>query len=148
MSSRVNVPDFAFAAFLVAIGALAFVLAGDLAVGTAASMGPGYVPRGLALIIMVYGAALGIRAAFAGRQAFPGIELRPLLLISGSVALFAVVLPLAGLALTSFAVVLCAGYAAYDVQVKENVILAVALSAFAVVLFVAVLGLPIPIWPW
>src|SRR5262249_31873637 len=148
MSSRVNVPDFAFAAFLVAIGALAFVLAGDLAVGTAASMGPGYVPRGLALIIMVYGAALGIRAAFVGRRAFPSIELRPLLLISGSVALFAMLLPLAGLALTSFAVVLCAGYAAYDVQVKENVILAVALSAFAVVLFVAVLGLPIPIWPW
>jgi hypothetical protein len=44
--------------------------------------------------------------------------------------------------------VLCAGYAAYDVRVKENAVLAVALAAFATVLFVAVLGLPIPIWPW
>jgi len=148
MAARVNVPDFAFAAFLVGIGAFAFALTGELAIGTAASMGPGYVPRGLALIIMVYGVVLGARAVFAGWQAFPGIELRPLLLISGSVALFALLLPIAGLALTSFAVVLCAGYAAYDVRSRENAVLAVALAVFAVLLFVAVLGLPIPIWPW
>ena len=53
--------------FLVALGALAFALASELTVGTAAAMGPGYVPRGLALIIMVYGVVLGVRAAFAGR---------------------------------------------------------------------------------
>ena len=147
MSARVNVPDLAYAAFLVATGAFAFALTGDLAIGTAASRGPGYVPRGLALVIMVYGLVLGARAALAGRQAFPGIALRPLILICGSVALFAVLLPLAGLALTSLAVVLCAGYAAYDVRVKENAVLAVALAAFAVVLFIAVLGLPISIWP-
>ena len=147
MTTRVNVPDVAFAAFLVGLGAFAFALTSELAMGTAASMGPGYVPRGLALIIMIYGAVLGVRAAFAGWQALPGIELRPLLLISGAVGLFAVLLPVAGLALTSFAVVLCAGYAAYDVRARENVVLAVALSAFAVVLFVAVLGLPIPVWP-
>ena len=142
-----NVPDLAFAAFLVGLGALAFALAGELSVGTAASMGPGYVPRGLGILIMVYGAVLGVRAVFAGWQAFPEIALRPLLLISGSVALFAVLLPFAGLALTSFAVVVCAGYAAYDVRQRENAVLAAGLAAFAVVLFVSVLGLPIPVWP-
>ena len=147
MISRVNVPDLAFAAFLVALGALAFALASELTVGTAAAMGPGYVPRGLALIIMVYGAALGARAVFAGRQALPDIAWRPLLLVIASVAVFAVLLPLAGLALTSVAVVLCAGLAAYDVRLRENALLAVVLAIFAVLLFVTVLGLPIPIWP-
>ena len=147
MTSRINVPDLAFAVFLVGLGAFAFALTRELAIGTAASMGPGYVPRGLALIIMVYGAILGVRAVFADWQAFPEIALRPLLLIAGAVALFAVLLPVAGLALTSLAVVLCAGYAAYDVRVRENALLAVALAAFAVVLFVAVLGLPIATWP-
>ena len=52
---------------------------------------------------------LGVRAAFSGRVAFPDIAWRPLLLISASVALFAVLLPIAGLALTSLAVVICAG---------------------------------------
>ena len=36
MTLRLNVPDLAFAAFLVAFGALAFALAGELSVGTAA----------------------------------------------------------------------------------------------------------------
>jgi len=83
----------------------------------------------------------------AGWRAFPEIALRPLLLICASVALFAVLLPIAGLALTSFIIVVCAGFAAYDVRVRENLVLATALAAFAVVLFVSALGLPIPIWP-
>ena len=147
MMLKLNTPDLAFAAFLVALGALAFALAGELSVGSAAAMGPGYVPRGLALLIMVYGAVLGVRAAFTGRQPFPEIAWRPLLLISASVALFAVLLPLAGLALTSIAVVLCAGFASYDVRLRENAVLAVVLAIFAVLLFVTVLGLPIPVWP-
>jgi putative tricarboxylic transport membrane protein len=147
MISRLNVPDLAFAAFLVALGALAFALASELTVGSAAAMGPGYVPRGLALIIMVYGVVLGVRAAFTGRLTFPEMAWRPLLLISASVALFAVLLPIAGLAITSLVVVICAGYAAYDVRLRENVVLALALALFAVLLFVTVLGLPIPIWP-
>jgi hypothetical protein len=97
---------------------------------------------------MVYGVVLGVRAAFTGRQPFPEVAWRPLLLISAAVALFAVLLPRAGLALTSLAVVICAGFASYDVRLKENALLAVALALFAVVLFVAVLGLPIPVWPW
>src|SRR5438876_12397503 len=97
MISRVNVPDLAFAAFLVALGALAFALASELTVGTAAAMGPGYVPRGLAGIIMVYGAVLGLRAAFTGPQALPVIACRPLLLISAAAALFDVLLPIVGL---------------------------------------------------
>jgi hypothetical protein len=147
MAVRLNVPDMAFAAFLVALGAFAFALAGELTVGTAAAMGPGYVPRGLALLIMGYGLILGARAAFTGRQAFPGIAWRPLLLISVAVALFALLLPVAGLAITSFVVVVCAGFAAYDVRLRENAVLGIGLAAFAVVLFVTVLGLPIPIWP-
>ena len=147
MNLRLNVPDLAFAVFLVALGALAFALAGELNVGTAAAMGPGYVPRGLAVIVMIYGAVLGVRALFSGPLKFPAVELRPLLLISAAVALFAILLPFAGLALTSFAIVVCAGFAAYDVRLRENVIAAVVLAAFSVVLFVAALGLPIPIWP-
>ena len=147
MTRRGNIPDLAFAAFLVALGAFAFALASELTAGTAAAMGPGYVPRGLAGIIMVYGVVLGLRALFAGRQAFPAIAWRPLLMISAAVALFAVLLPVAGLAITSLAVVICSGLAAYDVRLRENAISAVMLAVFAVLLFVTVLGLPIQVWP-
>ena len=147
MLSRINVPDLAFATFLIALGAFAFALASELTVGTAAAMGPGYVPRGLAIVIMLYGAVLGLRAMFAGHAALPDIAWRPLVLICASVALFAVMLPIAGLALSSFAVVICAGFASYDVRLHENAMLAVALAVFSVLLFVTVLGLPIPVRP-
>jgi hypothetical protein len=148
MTSRLNVPDLAFAVFLVALGALGFALSSQLTIGSAASMGPGYVPRGLSAMIMLYGLALGVRAVFSGRQSFPAIAFRPLVLISASVALFAIALPLVGLAVTSAAVVICAGFAAYDVRLRENAVLALVLSAFAVLLFVKALGLPIAIWWW
>ena len=63
-------------------------------------------------------------------------------------ALFAVLLPLLGLAVTSFAIVLCAGFAAYDVRLRENAVAALALAVFAAILFVSVLGLPIQVFPW
>jgi len=148
MTSRLNVPDLSFAAFLVALGALAFALSSQLSIGSAAAMGPGYVPRGLSIIIMAYGLVLGVRAILSGWQSFPEIAFRPILLISASVALFAIMLPLVGLAITSFAVVICAGFAAYDVRLRENAVVALILSAFGVLLFVKALGLPIPIWWW
>ena len=148
MNLRINVPDLAFATFLVALGALAFSLASQLTMGSAAAMGPGYVPRGLSVIIMIYGAVLGARALFSGALPVPAVQLRPLLLLSAAVALFAILLPVVGLAVTSFVIVVCAGYAAYDVRLRENVIAALALAAFATILFVTVLGLPIQVWPW
>ncbi len=148
MTVRINAPDLAFAVFLVALGALAFSLASQLTMGSAAAMGPGYVPRGLSVIIMIYGVVLGARALFSGTLPFPSIELRPLLLLSAAVVLFAVLLPLVGLAVTSALVVLCAGYAAYDVGLRENAVAALALAAFASILFVSVLGLPIKVLPW
>jgi hypothetical protein len=148
MTFRLNIPDLCFAVFLIALGTLGFSLSNQLSIGTAAAMGPGYVPRGLSVLIMVYGLALGVRALFSGRQSFPEIAFRPILLVSASVAVFAIVLPLVGLAITSFAVVICAGFAAYDVRLRENAVLAVALAVFAVLLFVKVLGLPVATWWW
>jgi len=90
---------------------------------------------------------LGARAAFSGREPFPSVAWRPIFFVGAAVAVFAILLPTLGLAVTSFAVVVCAGFAAYDVRLRENALLGVALAVFAVVLFVTVLGLPISVWP-
>lgn len=148
MSSRISFPDLAFAGFLIAVGGLAMALASDLTAGSAGLMGPGYVPRALAILIILLGAGMAGRAILAARQPMPGVALRPLALIGMSVALFALLLPRAGLAITSFAVVVCAGFAAADARLRENLLLAVGLATFAVALFVLGLGLPIRIWPW
>jgi hypothetical protein len=146
--ARVDLPDLAFGLLLVAVGAAALAATADLTVGRAGSMGPGYVPRWLALVIVLFGVGLSVRAVLARRQPFPAVELRPLLLISVSLGLFAVLLPLAGLAVASLATIVCAGLAASDTRPVENILFAVALTAFAIVLFVVALGMPVAIWPW
>ena len=148
MRSRVSLPDLAFGLFLIAIGAAALIATADLSIGRAGDMGPGYVPRWLALAIMLFGAALSARAMLARRVAFPAIELRPLLLISAALGLFALLLPTAGLAVASVATIICAGFAASDTRPIENILFALAMTAFAVVLFVVALGMPVAIWPW
>jgi hypothetical protein len=147
VSARINVPDLGFAAFLVGVGVFAYVLASDLPMGSAAAMGPGYVPRALAAVIVLFGAAMGLGALFEARAAFPSVAIRPLLLVALAVALFALLLPRAGLLATGFVVVLCAGCAAPDMRWRDTLILALALAIFAVLLFVSALGLPLPIWP-
>ena len=42
---------------------------------------------------------------------------------------------------------ICAGFAAYDVRLRENAVLAVALAIFAVRCSSPCFGLPIPVWP-
>ncbi len=147
MGSRINFPDLAFGALLIVVGAIAWMLIVDLPVGTATSMGPGYVPRGLALMIATFGVVQCARAFLAAHVPFPATALRPVLLVGASVASFALLLRVAGLAVTAAVVVIIAGYAASDVRLRENLLLAVGMAVFAVALFVFGLGLPIPIWP-
>jgi hypothetical protein len=147
MGSRINVPDLAFGLLLLAIAIFAWVMVSDLPVGSATSMGPGYVPRGLALLIGAFGLIQSARALLAPFAPFPSVAIRPLLLVGASVAVFALMLRVAGLAITSAAVVIVAGFAAYDVRLGENLLLALGLAIFSVLLFVLALGLPIPIWP-
>jgi putative tricarboxylic transport membrane protein len=147
VGARVNIPDLAFALFLVVLGAVAYTLALELPAGRAGAMGPGYVPRGLALLTLVYGLALTTRAIFDARVAFPVIVLRPLIFIAVAVALYALLLPIAGLALTGLAVVFVACIAAPDIRWGEAILLAFGATAFSIALFSKGLGLPIPVWP-
>lgn len=148
MGRRVNVPDLAFALFLVAFGVTALVLTADLRVGTATRMGPGYVPRGLAWIIIVYGIALAIPALLAPFQRMAGVRLRSLVLIAAALVVFAVLFPRFGLALAGFAAMICASAAASDSRPVEALIFAVILTGFAIGLFVYALRLPFAVWPW
>lgn len=147
MRGRIDIPDLAFALFLIAVGGLALVLIGELRIGTASVMGPGYVPFGLAGLIALFGVGLAIRALLAGRDPFPQVHWRALTLISGSLLAFMLIYPRAGLVAASLAAMICAGFASSEVRLVENAIFAVALTVFAVLLFVQALGLPLQVWP-
>jgi putative tricarboxylic transport membrane protein len=72
---------------------------------------------------------------------------RPLGVVLGSFALFGVLIESTGLVVASLVLVLAAGFAARGHRWMEAIVVGAALTAFAVLLFHVLLGLPMPVWP-
>jgi hypothetical protein len=116
-------------------------------IGHAADMGPGYMPRVVALALMGFGLFFSGRGLWRMRVGIAPVQLRPLLAILASVGVFALTAERLGLAITSVAAVILASLATREGRFVETIAFAVVLAGAAVLLFVKLLGLPIPIWP-
>ena len=144
---RGNAPDIAFGAFLVLLGIVALWETRGLTVGTAADMGPGYVPRALAWILIGFGLTFGLTGLRARHQPLPRVDIRSLVMVLGSLAAFALLLPKGGLTLAAFGTLACATPAIPDYRWRESLVFGVILTAVTVLLFVHGLGLPLSVWP-
>ena len=144
---RIDLQDLLFGLFLVAVATGTLVATRNLTVGHAADMGPGYMPRVVALALMAFGVFFTGRGLWRAGPGIAPVQLRPLLAILASVGVFALTAERLGLAIASVAAVMLASFATREGRLVETVAFAVVLSGAAVLLFVKLLGLPIPIWP-
>jgi hypothetical protein len=147
MASRVDRPAIAFAAFLILLALIALFGTRTLANGSAANMGPGYVPRALAWIILAFGLAIGAAGLRARHRPLPHFDLRPFLMVLLSLAAFALLLPKGGLVLASLGTLACSTCALSDFKWRESLLFAIVLTTLTVLLFVNGLGLPLTVWP-
>jgi hypothetical protein len=145
--SRIDLQDLLFGLFLVAVAAGTLVATRNLVIGHAADMGPGYMPRVVALMLMAFGLFFSGRGLWRMRVGIAPVQWRPLLAILASVGIFALTAERLGLAISSVAAVLLASLATREGRLVETIVFAVVLSGAAVLLFVKLLGMPIPIWP-
>jgi hypothetical protein len=144
---RVDFKDFAFGTFLIALALIAFGATGSLAIGIAADMGPGFVPRALAWIILGFGVTFLITGLAKARAPIPAPAWRPLAAILASIALFAVLFAKLGLIAACVGAVVVAGAATSPVRWLQLVAFGVVMAAFSALLFVKGLGLPFRLWP-
>ena len=147
MLHRVDVRELAFGLFLIALALVAFASTRALSVGTAADMGPGYVPRALAWVILGFGAAFCVTGLLKAPQPFPALAWRPLVAILVSIALFAVLFSTLGLIAACVGCVLVAGTATAPVRWRQLALFGPVLAGFSALLFVKGLGLPFKLWP-
>lgn len=145
--SRIDWQDLLLGLFLVAVAAATLVATRNLTVGSAADMGPGYMPRVVSLALLAFGLFFCGRGVRRAGVAIEPVQLRPLLAILGGVGLFALTAERLGLAIASVITVLLASFATREGRLYETVPFALLLSAAAVLLFVKVLALPVPVWP-
>lgn len=139
--------DFASGLMFVAFGAFDLVVASTYPLGTAARMGPGYFPRILGILLILFGAILALRALkLQGEPIRFGSLTRPAIVL-GSVVIFGVMVPWAGLVVSTIVLILVSSAASPEFRWKEAVIAGCILAAAAVLGFVWGLGLQFSIWP-
>jgi Tripartite tricarboxylate transporter TctB family len=141
------VKEVAFGAFLIALAGVAFLATRNLNVGTAADMGPGFVPRALAWFVLGFGVTFCVTGLLKSAVPLPEPAWRPLAAILGAIAVFAVLFKALGLVAACLGSVLVAGTATGPVRWGRLVLLGPLLAAFSSLLFVKGLGLPFKIWP-
>jgi hypothetical protein len=145
---RLDVQDLLFGLFLIAVALGATAATWKLRIGTGANMGPGYMPRAIAVGIAAFGVFFVVRALLQPLQAVEPPQPRAIFGILAAVAAFAVLAPSAGLAIAALATVVIAGFASRETRFVENLLFAIAMATAAVLLFIKALSLPVPAWPW
>jgi hypothetical protein len=110
-------------------------------------MGPGFFPTLLGGLLAALGLSLALPALLRDGEAFPRLHMRPMLMLLVSIVVFALLLESLGFILASIALLLAGGIADPDLRPIESIGLALFITAFSVVVFVLVLGLPLNLWP-
>ncbi len=128
-------------------GAGAYAFSGELQVGDAATMGPGYIPRMLAYGLMLIGIATAGRAFAADGPTIEQFGIRPLVLVTLSVIVFAVAVRPLGAIVATLLIVVVGSLADRESRRIEIVVSALLLAAISVGLFVYALGVQMPVWP-
>jgi hypothetical protein len=145
---RFDFQDLLFGLFLIAVALAGTAATWKLRVGSGANMGPGYMPRAIAIGIAGFGIYFVVSALLRPFQAIEPPQPRSALSILASVAVFGVLAPTMGLFLATAATVIVAGVASRETRFIENFLFAVVMAAGAVLLFIKGLSLPVPAWPW
>jgi hypothetical protein len=136
---------------VMAIG-IGFLMAGrELEVGTSFRMGPGYFPTILSILMIALGSLIALLALRepAFKNGFGLLPWRGLALIIGAPLTFGATLVGLGLAPAVLMVVLATAWASRYAKLRSSVPLSFGLAAFCALLFIRLLGLPLPLTgPW
>ncbi len=131
--------------FLV-IGATALIIALGYPIGTPNRMGPGFFPVVISALLTLVGIAILARGVITSSEAIRVTRWLPLVIVPGAIVLFGLLLD--GLGLPLAVLVLLLGAATASVRFRfdwKAAVGAVLFAAICGVLFVRMLGLPIPL---
>lgn len=139
--------EFWFGLFCIALAAVSLFAITRLNVGTLSSPGAGFFPRAISILILAFGGLFVVRAFIVGGEPADAWHWRPLLVISGALFVFAMMVRWSGLPLATVTLTAIAAFASDEMRLIDVVFTALALSVFGALLFVYALGIPLPLLP-
>jgi len=149
MSRVRNRKDFWSAVMFIFFGLSFIVWSTDYQVGTAQRMGPGYFPTVLGALLVAIGVLVGLpsmrRDATVTR--IESIGWRGLVIILGSVLLYAVLLPRLGFVVSLVMLIVLSSMATREFTWKATLVSVAVLAVSSYIVFVKGLDLQFPVWP-
>ena len=136
-------PDVYAGLLFIVFGAAALILGHGYPIGTLARMGPGFFPTMLGIILVSLGLLATLRPLWHQGDRLT-IALRPFVAL-GAVLLFGITIPHLGLVPATILLVGTSHFADSSSRLRETVVLALALTLFAVTITRG-LGLPVPLF--
>ena len=140
--------DFVGGLVVIAVALFAFWQSADLPIGTLGEVGPGMLPRGLAILLGLLGALLVVDSLAEEGAPLDRWSIRGPVLVLGAVVAFGLTVRPLGLVGAGPLAVIISAFASDEVRWKETILLGVLMTAFCIALFKYALGLPIPLAPW
>jgi membrane-bound ClpP family serine protease len=117
--------------------------------GSAGRMGPAYFPTVLGALLTLIGFIAVVRSFLRPGEAVGKFYVKEIVLILSAVLLFGFLVRGAGLVPAALVLILMSAYASPKFRWGEALLLAVGLTIFALLVFVKLLGLPMPVFgPW
>ncbi|SDK75610.1 Tripartite tricarboxylate transporter TctB family protein [Franzmannia pantelleriensis] len=130
---------------LIGIGAYAYYHGQQYAFGSLARMGPGFLPQVLSIVLCAMGGILAVTSQLKPSSAID-LQLGQVLVVAASMALFALLLRPAGLAPAAFVGVLVSSWADREITWPGRITLALVVATLSSLIFIAGLGMNMPLW--
>jgi putative tricarboxylic transport membrane protein len=140
--------DFVGGLVVIAVALFAFWQAADLPIGTLGGMGPGMLPKSLAVLFGLLGAALVLDSFLETSLPLEPWSFRGPVLVALAIVAFGLTVRPLGLVVAGPVAMVIAAPASDEVRWVETIVVGALMTAFCVGLFKFALGLPIPLAPW
>lgn len=138
--------DFWAGVVFIVIGATSLVLSNDYEMGRAGSMGPAYFPTILGGMLVLLGVASVLRSLVRSGPPVGRFAIRECALVLAATVVFGLLVRSAGLAIGTILVVMISGFASVKFKLAPFLALGLGLAVFGVLVFVYLLGLPMPMF--
>lgn len=116
-------------------------------IGTMNRMGPGFFPIGLGALLAVLGFFIALPAFFRSGTSIR-FEVRTLVLVTASIAAFAMLLKSMGIIVATAVAVMLSSLADREITWKGRVLVALGVAAMVWLVFIYGLRMVLPTWPW
>jgi hypothetical protein len=140
-----NPKDLLTGLLFIAVGLAAVYFVRGHQIGTAMRMGPAYFPTMLGVLLALIGIALVIRSFMRPGLPLGRFKIAKVAWVVGSILLFGLLLRGMGLVIAIIVIVVLSAYASEKFRWPVALTLAVGIAISSAIIFIALLGIPIPI---